>query len=220
MIITIDGPSSSGKSTLAKLISDHFSILHIDSGSIYRTITLLAIENKLIIDKKVQVEKLIECLNNNVITFKKNTENKFQICINNEFVESKIRSTIISNNVSTVATIKEIRDYVLKLQREIAQNKSIVMDGRDIGSVVFPNAEYKFYLDASLKNRSKRRWTELKDGEKNITITTVESDLENRDIIDSNRVHSPLVIPENSIVINSDDLSINQVLKKILHFIK
>ena len=220
MIITIDGPSSSGKSTLAKLISDHFSIIHIDSGSIYRTITLLAIENKLIIDKKVQVEKLIECLNNNVITFKKNTENKFQICINNEFVESKIRSTTISNNVSTVATIKEIRDYVLKLQREIAQNKSIVMDGRDIGSVVFPNAEYKFYLDASLKNRSKRRWTELKDGEKNITITTVESDLENRDIIDSNRVHSPLVIPENSIVINSDDLSINQVLKKILHFIK
>ena len=220
MIITIDGPSSSGKSTLAKLISDHFSIIHIDSGSIYRTITLLAIENKLIIDKKVQVEKLIECLNNNVITFKKNAENKFQICINNEFVESKIRSTIISNNVSTVATIKEIRDYVLNLQREIAQNKSIVMDGRDIGSVVFPNAEYKFYLDASLKNRSKRRWRELKDGEKNITITTVESDLENRDIIDSNRVHSPLVIPENAIVINSDDLSINQVLKKILHFIK
>ena len=220
MIITIDGPSSSGKSTLAKLISDHFSIIHIDSGSIYRTITLLAIENKLIINKKVQVEKLIECLNNNVITFKKNAENKFQICINNEFVESKIRSTTISNNVSTVATIKEIRDYVLKLQREIAQNKSIVMDGRDIGSVVFPNAEYKFYLDASLKNRSKRRWTELKDGEKNITITTVESDLENRDIIDSNRIHSPLVIPENAIVINSDDLSINQVLKKILHFIK
>ena len=220
MIITIDGPSSSGKSTLAKLISDHFSIIHIDSGSIYRTITLLAIENKLITDKKVQVEKLIECLNNNVITFKKNAENKFQICINNEFVESKIRSTTISNNVSTVATIKEIRDYVLKLQREIAQNKSIVMDGRDIGSVVFPNAEYKFYLDASLKNRSKRRWTELKDGEKNITITTVESDLENRDIIDSSRVHSPLVIPENAIVINSDDLSINQVLKKILHFIK
>ena len=220
MIITIDGPSSSGKSTLAKLISDHFSIIHIDSGSIYRTITLLAIQNKLIIDKKVQVEKLIECLNNNVITFKKNAENKFQICINNEFVESKIRSTTISNNVSTVATIKEIRDYVLKLQREIAQNKSIVMDGRDIGSVVFPNAEYKFYLDASLKNRSKRRWRELKDGEKNITITTVESDLENRDIIDSNRVHSPLVIPENAIVINSDDLSINQVLKKILHFIK
>ena len=220
MIITIDGPSSSGKSTLAKLISDHFSIIHIDSGSIYRTITLLAIENKLIIDKKVQVEKLIECLNNNVITFKKNAENKFQICINNEFVESKIRSTTISNNVSTVATIKEIRDYVLKLQREIAQNKSIVMDGRDIGSVVFPNAEYKFYLDASLKNRSKRRWTELKYCEKNITITAVESDLENRDIIDSNRVHSPLVIPKNAIVINSDDLSINQVLKKILHFIK
>jgi len=220
MIITIDGPSSSGKSTLAKLISDHFSIIHIDSGSIYRTITLLAIENKLIIDKKVQVEKLIEYLNDNVITFKKNAENKFQICINNEFVESKIRSTTISNNVSTVATIKEIRDYVLKLQREIAQNKSIVMDGRDIGSVVFPNAEYKFYLDASLKNRSKRRWTELKDGEKNITITKVESDLENRDIIDSNRVHSPLVIPENAIVINSDDLSISQVFKKILHFIK
>ena len=220
MIITIDGPSSSGKSTLAKLISDHFSIIHIDSGSIYRTITHLAIENKLIIDKEVQLEKLIKCLNNNIITFKRNDTNKFQICLNNEFVESKIRTTIISNNVSTVATIKEIRNYVLKLQREIAVNKSIVMDGRDIGSVVFPNAEYKFYLCASLKNRSKRRWKELKDDEKNITITTVESDLENRDIIDSEREHSPLIIPENAIVINSDDLSISQVFKKILHFIK
>lgn len=220
MIITIDGPSSSGKSTLAKLISDHFSIIHIDSGSIYRTITHLAIENKLIKDKEVQLEKLIKCLNNNIITFKRNDTNKFQICLNNEFVESKIRTTIISNNVSTVATIKEIRNYVLKLQREIAVNKSIVMDGRDIGSVVFPNAEYKFYLCASLKNRSKRRWKELKDDEKNITITTVESDLENRDIIDSEREHSPLIIPENAIVINSDDLSISQVFKKILHFIK
>tara|TARA_E500000075_G_C6935579_1_gene291586 strand:+ start:382 stop:1044 length:663 start_codon:yes stop_codon:yes gene_type:complete len=220
MIITIDGPSSSGKSTLAKLISDHFSIIHIDSGSIYRTITHLAIENKLIKDKEVQLEKLIKCLNNNIITFKRNDTNKFQICLNNEFVESKIRTTIISNNVSTVATIKEIRNYVLKLQREIAVNKSIVMDGRDIGSVVFPNAEYKFYLCASLKNRSKRRWKELKDDEKNITITTVESDLENRDIIDSEREHSPLIIPENAIVINSDDLSISQVFKKTLHFIK
>jgi cytidylate kinase len=220
MIITIDGPSSSGKSTLAKLISDHFSIIHIDSGSIYRTITHLAIENKLIKDKEVQLEKLTKCLNNNIITFKRNDTNKFQICLNNEFVESKIRTTIISNNVSTVATIKEIRNYVLKLQREIAVNKSIVMDGRDIGSVVFPNAEYKFYLCASLKNRSKRRWKELKDDEKNITITTVESDLESRDIIDSEREHSPLIIPENAIVINSDDLSISQVFKKILHFIK
>ena len=109
---------------------------------------------------------------------------------------------------------------MLKLQREIAVNKSIVMDGRDIGSVVFPNAEYKFYLDASLKNRSKRRWKELKDDEKSITISTVESDLENRDSIDSKREHSPLIIPENAIVINSDDLSISQVFKKILQFIK
>ena len=220
MIITIDGPSSSGKSTLAKLISDHFSIIHIDSGSIYRTITHLAVENKLIKDKEVQLEKLMKCLNDNIITFKRNEINKFQICVNNEFIESKIRTTIISNNVSSVATIKEIRDYVLKLQRQIAINKSIVMDGRDIGSVVFPNAEYKFYLYASLKNRSKRRWKELKDDEKNLTVTTVESDLENRDIIDSEREHSPLIIPENAIVINSDDLSINQVFKKILHFIK
>ncbi len=220
MIITIDGPSSSGKSTLAKLISDHFSIIHIDSGSIYRTITHLAIENKLIKDKEVQLEKLIKCLNNNIIAFKRNDTNKFQICVNNEFVESKIRTTTISNNVSAVATVKEIRDYVLKLQREIAVNKSIVMDGRDIGSVVFPNAEYKFYLDASLKNRSKRRWKELKDDEKSITISTVESDLENRDSIDSKREHSPLIIPENAIVINSDDLSISQVFKKILQFIK
>ena len=219
MIIRIDGPSSSGKSTAAKLLSKFYSIVHIDSGSIYRAITLLALDNNLITDKKINIQSLIKCLGNNKISFERNKRNKFQICINNKYVEKRIRTSKISNNVSTVATIKEIREYVLKLQRKIAKNQSIVMDGRDIGSVVFPNAKYKFYLEASLKNRSERRWNELKNKEKGISINDVKLDLNNRDIVDTNREYSTLIIPKNSIVINSDDLSINHVVDKIIKHI-
>ena len=173
MIITIDGPSSSGKSTVAKLVSKFYSIVHIDSGSIYRAITLLAMDNNLIHEKKVNIQSLLKCLEENKISFKKKEKNIFKICINENFIEKRIRTSEISNNVSIVAAIKEVRDYVLKLQRKIAKNQSVVMDGRDIGSVVFPNAKYKFFLEASLKNRSERRWNDLKRNEKNISLANV-----------------------------------------------
>ena len=220
MIITIDGPSSSGKSTVAKLVSKFFSIVHIDSGSIYRAITLLAMDNNLINEKKVNIQYLLKCLEENKISFKKKEKNIFKICINENFIEKRIRTSEISNNVSIVAAIKEVRDYVLKLQRKIAKNQSVVMDGRDIGSVVFPNAKYKFFLDASLKNRSERRWNDLKKNEKEISLANVKIDLSNRDILDTNREHSPLVVPKNSIIINSDNLSVDQVADKIIGLIK
>lgn len=220
MIITIDGPSSSGKSTVAKLVSKFYSIVHIDSGSIYRAITLLAMDNNLIHEKKVNIQSLLKCLEENKISFKKKEKNIFKICINENFIEKRIRTSEISNNVSIVAAIKEVRDYVLKLQRKIAKNQSVVMDGRDIGSVVFPNAKYKFFLDASLKNRSERRWNDLKKNEKEISLANVKIDLSNRDIFDTNREHSPLVVPKNSIIINSDNLSVDQVADKIIGLIK
>ena len=220
MIITIDGPSSSGKSTVAKLISKFYSIVHIDSGSIYRAVTLLAIENNLIHEKKVNIEYLLKCLEEHKISFRKKEKKIFKICINDKFIDKSIRTSQISNNVSIIAAIKEIRDYVLKLQRKIAKNQSVVMDGRDIGSVVFPNAKYKFFLEASLKNRSKRRWNELKKNEKDISLANVKIDLNNRDILDTNREHSPLVVPKNSIIINSDKLSVEQVVEKIIELIK
>ena len=115
---------------------------------------------------------------------------------------------------------KSIRDYVLIIQHQIASRNSIVMDGRDIGSVVFPNAEYKFYIDASIKERSHRRWVELKEFESNITIENVEKDLRNRDFNDTNRSISPLTIPENAVIINSDDKSIKNVVDEIVGLIK
>ena len=219
MIITIDGPSSSGKSTVAKLGSKFYSIVHIDSGSIYREITLLAMDNNLIHEKKVNINYLSKCLEENKISFKKKEKNIYKICINENLIEKRIRTSEISNNVSIVAAIKEVRDYVLKLQRKIAKNQSVVMDGRDIGSVVFPNAKYKFFLEASLKNRSERRWNDLKKNEKNISLANVKKDLSIRDILDTNREHSPLVVPKNSIIINSDNLSIDQVADKIIKLI-
>ena len=219
MIITIDGPSSSGKSTVAKLVSKFYSIVHIDSGSIYRAITLLAMDNNLIHEKKVNIQSLLKCLEENKISFKKKEKNIFKICINENFIEKRIRTSEISNNVSIVAAIKEVRDYVLKLQRKIAKNQSVVMDGRDIGSVVFPNAKYKFFLEASLKNRSERRWNDLKRNEKNISLANVKKDLSIRDILDTNREHSPLLVPKNSIIINSDNLSVDQVADKIIKLI-
>ena len=170
--------------------------------------------------KKVNIQYLLKCLEENKISFKKKEKNIFKICINENFIEKRIRTSEISNNVSIVAAIKEVRDYVLKLQRKIAKNQSVVMDGRDIGSVVFPNAKYKFFLEASLKNRSERRWNDLKKNEKNISLANVKKDLSNRDILDTNREHSPLVVPKNSIIINSDNLSTDQVADKIIKLIK
>ena len=158
MIITIDGPSSSGKSTVAKLVSKFFSIVHIDSGSIYRAITLLAMDNNLIHEKKVNINYLLKCLEENKISFKKKEKNIYKICINENLIEKRIRTSEISNNVSIVAAIKEVRDYVLKLQRKIAKNQSVVMDGRDIGSVVFPNESFSNSTKALtyLRSESKR----------------------------------------------------------------
>ena len=203
MIITIDGPSSSGKSTAAKLLSKFYSIVHIDSGSIYRAITLLALDNNLITDKKINIRSLIKCLGNNKISFERNKRNKFQICINNKYVEKRIRTSKISNNVSTVATIKEIREYVLKLQRKIAKNQSIVMDGRDIGSVVFKRAYLKLYIDVDVNIRAKRRYKQLIDnGEKSIYLKILK-DIKLRDKTDKTRKNSPLVVPKGAMIINN-----------------
>ena len=157
MIITIDGPSSSGKSSVAKEISKIFDIVHIDSGAIYRAITFLAINfNCIKSESNVNYKLLTEIIQSKKITFEKNN-NSYSIAIDGVVVDSKIRISKISKLVSVIAAEKSIRDYVLIIQHQIASQNSIVMDGRDIGSVVFPNAEYKFYIDASIKERSHRR---------------------------------------------------------------
>lgn len=218
-VITIDGPSSSGKSTIAKLVAAHYKYTYIDSGSIYRAITFLANENKLLNSKEINVNFLINLLENNSISFFNNSKNQNIITLNDVDIEDEIRTSIISNHVSRVAQIDRIRNYVFEIQKKISKDKSIVMDGRDIGSVVFPDADVKFYIDASLKVRAKRRWNDLIVSEKNISLNDVTNDLFNRDKIDVNRKISPLVVPQDSIKINTDNFTIDQVVHKMIKLI-
>ena len=218
-VITIDGPSSSGKSTIAKLVAAHYKYTYIDSGSIYRAITFLANENKLLNSKEINVNFLINLLENNSISFFNNSKNQNVITLNDVDIEDEIRTSIISNHVSRVAQIERIRNFVFEIQKKISKDKSIVMDGRDIGSVVFPDADVKFYIDASLKVRAKRRWNDLIVNEKNISLNDVTNDLFNRDKIDVNRKISPLVVPRDSIKINTDNFTIDQVVHKMIKLI-
>ena len=218
-VITIDGPSSSGKSTIAKLVAAHYKYTYIDSGSIYRAITFLANENKLLNSKEINVNFLINLLENNSISFFNNSKNQNIITLNDVDIEDEIRTSIISNHVSRVAQIDRIRNYVFEIQKKISKDKSIVMDGRDIGSVVFPDADVKFYIDASLKVRAKRRWNDLIVNEKNISLNDVANDLFNRDKIDVNRKISPLIVPNDSIKINTDNFTIDQVVHKMIKLI-
>lgn len=219
-IVTIDGPSSSGKSTLAKRLAKKLSISHIDSGSIYRAVTLYALENNFFVNQKLMVEKLVNSLSNSDISLKENNNGIFKMYINDKDVEEKIRGSKVSKHVSEVAKYEEIREFVLKIQRDISKNKSIVMDGRDIGSFVFPNADVKFYIDASIETRTERRYNQLKEKEQNISIKEVKDDLLNRDNIDKTRKKSPLIIPKNSLIINNINRTIDDVLNQMLEYTK
>ncbi len=218
-IVAIDGPSSSGKSTIAKLIAKHFNITYIDSGSIYRAITYLALKNNLVKTDSIDFVSLIDLLNNCSISFSFNSINQNIINIDDVSVENEIRTFEISNNVSLIAEKNEVRKYVLKIQKHMSKNKSVVMDGRDIGSVVFPNADFKFFLDASLEIRSLRRWNELKLSEKDLKFDDVKKDLLKRDDNDINRKFSPLIRTKDSILIDSDELNIDEVVSQIINII-
>ena len=220
VIVAIDGPSSSGKSTIAKLVAKHFNFTYIDSGSIYRVITYVAIKNNLIKTGNIDVVSLIDLLNNCSISFSFNSNNQNVIKLDDISVEDEIRTFEISNNVSLIAEKNEIRKYVLKIQKDISNNKSVVMDGRDIGSVVFPNADFKFFLDASIDVRALRRWNELKLTEKDLKFEEVKKDLLKRDKKDINRKFSPLRRSKDSTLINSDRLDISEVVKHIIGIIK
>ena len=217
-IIAIDGPSSSGKSTIAKLIAQHFNYTYIDSGSIYRAITYIAVKHNLIDNFKVDTLAIVEILKKTSISFSFNSKNQNIISVDGVDLDNEIRTFKISSLVSLIAEKNEIRQYVLKIQKDISINKSVVMDGRDIGSVVFPSADVKFYLDASLEKRAERRWMELQKIEE-VSLDDVKKDLHKRDLKDLNREFSPLIKPKNSITINSDNLSIEQVVGNMIKII-
>lgn len=220
IIIAIDGTSSTGKSTIAKRLAKRLKYVYIDSGAMYRALTFYAIQKEYISKNHFDTNKLINDLSNIYIDFKESKEtSKFEVHLNGVSVEKHIRSLSVSNLVSKVATIGKVRKQMVKVQHSLGLNKGIVMDGRDIGTVVFPNAELKFYLDASSDLRAKRRFKELIDSNHDISYNEVLSNINLRDGQDMSRKNSPLTIASDSIVINTDDISLDQLESKLLSYV-
>ncbi|MEI9935095.1 MAG: (d)CMP kinase [Ferruginibacter sp.] len=218
IIITIDGWSSCGKSTLAKQLAKKLEYVYIDSGAMYRAITLYFLRNHI---DWAHTSQVIAALKQIKIEFNYN-ENTLQseIFLNDENVEYLIRDLVIAEKVSDIAAIKEVREFAVAQQQKMGEKKGIVMDGRDIGTTVFPNAELKFFMTADVSVRVERRFKELYEKNPNITIEEVKNNLEMRDYIDSNREISPLRKAEDAIVLDNTNLTMKEQLEIALKLVK
>lgn len=218
IIIAIDGHSSCGKSTLAKDLAKELGYRHIDSGAMYRAITLYFLRNNIKIENDLEVKN---ALKNITLSFIKNdTTGKSDICLNGEDVAHRIHDMIVAERVSDVAAIKEVRQFAVAQQQQMGKDKGIVMDGRDIGTVVFPEAELKIYMTADMDIRAKRRFEELYPKNPNITYEEVMANIQMRDYIDSNREESPLTQAEDALVLNNTNMSPDAQLKTALEWAK
>ena len=220
LTIAIDGHASTGKSSIAKKIAIKYGYIYINSGSMYRAVTLFAIENKLLGLLNDNIDLFIEKLKDISINFRFNQNNLIsEIFLNNRNVEKEIGSLEVSNYVSKVAAIPEIRKEMVKLQRNIDRRKGVVMDGRDIGSVVFPNADIKLFLTASDTVRANRRYEEMINNGLSVSYDDILNNLRNRDKLDSPRSDSPLIIEKDAIVIDNSNMSIDEQIKQIKQLI-
>lgn len=217
IIITIDGWSSCGKSTLAKQLAERLNYVYIDSGAMYRAITLYFLRNTVDWKKDKAVK---EALENIQLEFRTNEiSKKTEMYLNDENVEYIIRDLVVAEKVSEVAAIKQVRDFAVAQQRKMGEKKGIVMDGRDIGTVVFPNAELKIFMTADNAVRVERRFKELYAQNPNITIEEVKNNLEMRDYIDSHREVSPLRQAEDALVLDNSNITQEEQLQKALEWV-
>lgn len=219
IIIAIDGFSSTGKSSFAKLIAKEFSFLYLDSGALYRAVTLYAMENNLIDENSnINVDGFEDALKNLDVHFENNSEG-CHTYIGQRCVEKDIRSLKVSNKVSPISTVPQVRAYVDQKLREFGKQKGIVMDGRDIGTTVFPDAELKIFMTADSKVRAQRRADELRAKGEEVNIEDVLKNIEERDYIDSHRETSPLTQAPDAIVLDNSHMSFDeqmQWLKQII----
>ncbi len=218
--IAIDGHSSTGKSTLAKEVAKALNFLYIDTGAMYRAVTLFALKNNIISSEHFDKQKLINDLDKININFVYNPNKQLpEVFLNDKNVEKEIRGMEVSNFVSQIATIPEVREKLVDEQRKIAQNKSVVMDGRDIGSVVFPDADLKIFMTASPEIRAKRRFDELKNKDENVNFKAVLENVTKRDKIDSERKTSPLIKTDDAIEIDNSNLSKKQQFNLLMDYV-
>tara|TARA_B100000787_G_C16095721_1_gene251061 strand:- start:110 stop:808 length:699 start_codon:yes stop_codon:yes gene_type:complete len=218
--IAIDGYSSCGKSTLAKELAQELDYVFIDSGAMYRAVTLFALQNG-IANGELDENKLISRLAEIEIRFEFNTSSgASDVFLNGDNVESEVRKMQVSDYVSPVAAVKEVRLKLVELQQKMGINKGVVMDGRDIGTVVFPNAELKIFMTANNEIRAKRRFEELQSKGEKPSLERVKANLEKRDFIDTNRKADPLRQASDARVLNNSDLSREEQLSLVLKWIE
>ncbi|BBM42420.1 cytidylate kinase [Leptotrichia wadei] len=215
MIIAIDGPAGSGKSTIAKLIAKDIGLVYLDTGAMYRLVTLKALNEGIFGNGKLSdLEKIKKLLDNLNIDIK---ENGFYL--DDVDVSEEIRKPIISENVSDIAAVREVREKMVDLQRKFSKSKNVILDGRDIGTVVFPNADLKIFLVADAKERAKRRYKELVEKGENVEIEEIYDNILKRDKIDSTRKESPLKKAKDAVEVDTTFKSIKEVKNEILKMI-
>ncbi len=215
--IAVDGFSSSGKSTMAKKLAKTIGYAYIDSGAMYRAVTLYCLENNLFDGDRLDTEALERQLDNIRVTFGVNAEGKTETYLNGRNVETEIRQMPVSSKVSIVAAVPSVRHALVRQQQELGKGKGIVMDGRDIGTTVFPDAEMKVYVDASPETRARRRYDELVGkGDTSVSYEEVYRNVCERDHIDMNRAESPLRKADDAVVLNNSDMTIEEQDKWLL----
>lgn len=215
--IAIDGPSGAGKSTLAKMVAEKLRIIYVDTGAMYRSIALYMVQNGIDTGKK---DKVLPALEKITLSLEYTEDGKQRLVLNGEDVMEKIRTPEISSNASKVSAIPEVREFLLNLQRDIAKTKSVVMDGRDIGTVILPNADVKIFLTATNEGRAARRFKELTEKGIETTYEAVLKDMTERDKRDRERDVAPAVPAEDSVFFDNSEYNKEEMLEKALEIIK
>lgn len=218
-VIAIDGFSSTGKSSISKIIAEKLGIVHLDTGALYRGITWFALQNCLSEDQTINLQQLFDSFSLIELEFK-NDNGELVLFLNHINISKEIRSNEVSDNVSLIAKQKEVRDFLLQSQRNLAEKGGIIMDGRDIGTVVLPNADFKFFLTASIEERTKRRYQELLSLGIDADEKQVKENLIARDKIDSERAIAPLKQADDAIVIDNTMLTKKETIESILTHLK
>jgi cytidylate kinase len=221
IIIAIDGFSSTGKSTIAKQLAKHLGYVYVDTGAMYRAVALFSMENGYINKESFDVETLINALPNIRLKFQYNDALGFaEMFLNDENVERQIRTLEVSQYVSRIAEISEVRAKLVEQQQKMGQERGIVMDGRDIGTVVFPDAEVKIFMNSSAETRAQRRFEELIAKGQEVTYQDVLTNVQERDYIDSHREDSPLIIAKDAVEIDNSKLNKDEQFEQVMELVK